>query len=55
MSAYQTFYYIPWPDCQGFSDYDEYEEHTFFSPDLSGIFAEKEWIDKINMEDGRVL
>ena len=51
---YSMYYYIPWPDSQGFLDIDPDWQHLSFGPE-AGIFAEKEWVDKINMGDGTVL
>jgi hypothetical protein len=45
---YQLFYYIPWPDSQGFVDLDPDQEHTSLA-ESAGVFADKEWVDDINM------
>ena len=44
---YQLFYYIPWPDSQGFVDLDPDQEHTSLA-ESAGVFADKEWVDEIN-------
>jgi len=49
MSAYQMFYYIPWPDSQGFSELDPDQDYTYPADNSGGIFADKKWVDDVNM------
>lgn len=51
MYDWALYYYIPWPECQRFSELDENGEFTF-GTETTGIMADKDWVDEIVKENG---